>query len=61
MFINKGFGSFNIAKEVDECTCPGCKQETEAAHNFGYYKGRLLIKGIKEGQKKYELHEEGTD
>jgi len=43
--IQKGFGIFNIAKEIFNCICPVCKKPTKESNNLGYFQTNIKIEG----------------
>ena len=50
-WVQKGFGKFNIAKEVHKCKCPLCGQGTQKAVNIGYFETAIIVEGkIKNGE-----------
>jgi hypothetical protein len=45
VWIQKGFGMFNMGKEINICICPLCKFKTLPATNIGYYLTYIKIDG----------------
>lgn len=45
IYITKGFGKFNVAREVVTLRCPQCKKPAKAAINCGFYKAKYTFTG----------------
>ena len=43
--VQKGFGFFNVGKEIYMCKCPSCGRTTEPATNFYYYRTNIEVLG----------------
>lgn len=45
VWIQKGFGVYNIGREINRCICPICKEKTKPAFNIGYYNTVIKVEG----------------
>ena len=50
VWIPKGFGKFNITKEVYDSKCPICPKVCEDVENMGLYMARCISKGRIKGE-----------
>ena len=50
VWIVKGFGNFNITKEVNSSVCPMCQQKATDINNMGLYQGYCRSKGMVQGE-----------
>jgi serine/threonine protein kinase len=52
IYVNKGFGQFDIAQESASLICPKCECEAEMATDCGFYLAQWQFSGITSGGKK---------
>ncbi|WP_316357043.1 ubiquitin-like protein [Candidatus Neptunichlamydia sp. REUL1] len=45
VWISKGFGKFNINREVSRANCPQCNKTAEKVENFGFFKCKFSYEG----------------
>lgn len=51
VWIPKGFGKFNFAKEVITSKCPICKDIATDVNNMGLYLAKCKVSGMLKGEK----------
>lgn len=54
VWIQKGFGSFNMNKECNISTCPVCDQPATDLNNCGFYRCTFSLYGMTETEEKKE-------
>lgn len=50
VWIQKGFGKFNMITEVHNSVCPICKKMCEDVENMGLYQGKCISIGRIKGE-----------
>ncbi len=62
IYIQKGFGTFNIPKEKSKCECPNCKVKVDFKKilNLGFWDCSYTIDGKQIKPKEVEVNKSGT-
>ena len=58
VWIQRGFGTFQLSKQIFHCYCPLCKEKTQDATNIGYCLTHIKFEGKKRGNQEYIQWEE---
>jgi hypothetical protein len=46
IYVNRGFGNFNVGVESVKLVCPMCGKQAEAALNCGFYQAKYEFTGL---------------